>query len=150
MGRKSASAAVVLAVVFAAPRARASEAPSVDDVDDEELESLEDEALGPRGDLRTRAETVSFDARERSLELQGNVRVDAPPFHFRSQRVRFSRQRLGIEIEGKGKLAFCPCLGTPLTIEFDKAVVAPPGDLVFHEPTLEFYGVPIFHLSWFW
>ncbi|MBX3188725.1 MAG: hypothetical protein KF819_17035 [Labilithrix sp.] len=96
---------------------------------------------------------MSFDARLRTLELAGNVRVDAPPFHLRAQRIRLTRTSIGIEIEGlegKGSLAFCPCLGTPLKVDFDKAIVAPPGDLILKSPTLKFYDVPILPLPWFW
>lgn len=134
--------------------AHAREGPALDDevvlADDEDVSQLADEALDHRGTLRTRAETVSFDAKQRMVELSGNVRVDAPPFHLRSQHIRLSRTKYGIEVDGKGRLAFCPCLGTPLTVEFEKAIVAPPGDLILKSPTLEFYGVPFFHLPWFW
>jgi hypothetical protein len=134
-------------VLVRAPRtAYASETPAVDEVG----ESLEDEALGPRSNLRTRAEEVSFDARQRTLELVGNVRVDSPPFHLTSQRIRLTRTRYGIEIDGKGSLAFCPCLGTPLKVDFDAAIVAPPGDLILKNPTLRFYDVPILPLPYFW
>jgi len=126
--------------------ARASEPPSVD----EEQDAIEEEALGPRSNLRTRAEEVSFDARQRTLELVGNVRVDSPPFHLTSQRIRLTRTRYGITIEGKGSLAFCPCLGTPLKVDFDEALVAPPGDLILKNPTLRFYDVPILPLPYFW
>lgn len=142
------AAAIATAVLLTAGRASAAEPPSVDEEPDNT--EIEDEALGPRGNLRTRAETVSFDARQRVLELSGNVRVDAPPFHLRSQRIKLTRTRLGIEVEGTGRLAFCPCLGTPLTVEFRKAYVAPPGDLILEHPKLEFYGVPILILPWFW
>lgn len=115
-----------------------------------DIDAIEEEALGPRSNLRTRAEEVSFDARERSLELAGNVRVDSPPFHLRSQRIKLTRTRYGIEIVGKGSLAFCPCLGTPLKVDFDEAIVAPPGDLILKNPTLRFYDVPILPLPYFW
>ncbi|MDB4933411.1 MAG: hypothetical protein JWP87_383, partial [Labilithrix sp.] len=98
----------------------------------------------------TRAEEVSFDARQRTLELVGNVRVDSPPFHLTSQRIRLTRTRYGIEIVGRGSLAFCPCLGTPLKVDFDEAIVAPPGDLILKNPTLRFYDVPILPLPYFW
>ena len=124
----------------------ASEPPAVDEAE----EALELEALGPRGNLRTRAEEVSFDSRLRTLELSGNVRVDARPFHLRSERIKLTRTRLGIEIVGKGSLAFCPCLGTPLTIDFDEVLVAPPGDLILTHPTLRLYSVPILPLPYFW
>ncbi|MDB5216403.1 MAG: hypothetical protein JWO86_4330 [Myxococcaceae bacterium] len=117
---------------------------------DEEQDALELEALGPRTNLRTRAEEVSFDARQRTLELIGNVRIDSPPFHLTSQRIRLTRMRYGIEVDGKGSLAFCPCLGTPLKVDFDQALVAPPGDLILKNPTLRFYDVPILPLPYFW
>jgi len=148
--RRSRSASALAAVAFAvlvvcgARPALASEPPAVD----EEQDALE--ALGPRGNLRTRAEEVSFDARQRTLELIGNVRVDSPPFHLTSQRIRLTRTRYGIEIDGKGSLAFCPCLGTPLKVDFDEALVAPPGDLILKNPTLRFYDVPILPLPYFW
>jgi hypothetical protein len=123
--------------------ARALDSPAVD-------EELEEEALGPRGNLRTRADDVSFDARSRTLELSGDVRVDAAPFHLRSDRIKLTRTRFGVEVEGKGSLAFCPCLGTPLTVDFARAIVAPPGDLILASPTLRVYGVPVMHLPVFW
>ena len=138
--------------VLLAPRgALAREAPGLHDDDGaEDLSGLEEEAFGTHGLVRTRAETVSFDARARTIELSGNVRVDSPPFHLRSQHIRLTRTKYGIEADGKGRLAFCPCLGTPLTIEFEKAIVAPPGELILKDPKLEIYGVPVMYLPWFW
>ncbi|MDF2698268.1 MAG: hypothetical protein K0S65_6651, partial [Labilithrix sp.] len=142
---------VALAFLFAPRVVLARETSALDeDPDPEDLADLEEEAFGTRGLVRTRAETVSFDAKARSIELSGNVRVDSPPFHLRSQRIRLSRTRWGIEADGKGKLAFCPCLGTPVTIEFEKAIVAPPGELILKSPKLEIYGVPVMWLPWFW
>lgn len=141
-----ASVPAAVLVVLAARTVSAAEPPAVD----EEQDAIEEEALGPRSNLRTRAEEVSFDARQRTLELVGNVRVDSPPFHLTSQRIRLTRTRHGIEIEGKGSLAFCPCLGTPLKVDFDEALVAPPGDLILKNPTLRFYNVPILPLPYFW
>lgn len=100
--------------------------------------------------MRTRAESVSFDAHEKSLDLDGNVRIDLPPFHLRSQHLRLQRVRWGIEAQGEGSIKFCPCLGTPLTIRFEKAIVAPPGELFLKSPRLELYGVPVMWLPWFW
>ena len=142
---------VALALLLAPRAAFARETSALDeDPDPEDLANLEEEAFGTRGLVRTRAETVSFDAKARSIELSGDVRVDSPPFHLRSQRIKLTRTRWGIEADGKGKLAFCPCLGTPVTIEFDKAIVAPPGELILKNPKLEIYGVPVMYLPWFW
>jgi len=118
------------------------------DPEDADIGELGDDAV--RGQMRTRAESVSFDTRERSLELDGNVRIDLPPFHLRSHHLTLARTKYGIEAKGDGHIAFCPCLGTPLTIEFDKAIVAPPGELLLRSPKLEFYGVPVMWLPWFW
>lgn len=137
-------------LLFAASPTFAAETAGLHEDDAEDVSELEADALGTRGLLRTRAEQVSFDARERSLELSGNVRVDSPPFHLRSQHIKLSRTRYGIEADGQGRLAFCPCLGTPLTVEFDKAYVAPPGELILKSPKLELYGVPVLYLPWFW
>lgn len=138
-------------VLFGAREASARDAPALHEgADPEELADFEEEAFGTRGLVRTRAETVSFDGKARDIELAGNVRVDAPPFHLRSDKIRLARTKWGIEADGKARLAFCPCLGTPLTIEFDKAIVAPPGELILKSPTLEVYGVPVFWLPWFW
>jgi hypothetical protein len=143
--RRAAAGIATAVILLASTRALAAEQPSVDG---EEVE--EEDFFDTHGNLRTRAETVSFDARQQVLELSGNVRVDSPPFHLRAPRIKLTRTKLGIEVEGKGRLAFCPCLGTPLTVEFEKAFVAPPGDLIIKSPTLEFYGVPIMYLPWFW
>ena len=164
--RRTAASVVTLALSAVAvllPRtASAREVSAVDDerggvgegadaaASEADNDAIEEEALGPRSNLRTRAQEVSFDASARSLELAGNVRVDSPPFHLTSQRIKLTRTRYGIEIVGKGSLAFCPCLGTPLKVDFEEAIVAPPGDLILKNPTLRFYDVPILPLPYFW
>jgi hypothetical protein len=96
------------------------------------------------------ADSVSLDAKTQAVEVKGNVRVDASPFHLRSERLLLRRSWRGLELEGPGRLAFCPCLGTPLTVSFDGAAVAPPGDLLLKDATLQVYRVPIFWLPVFW
>ena len=83
-----------------------------------------------------RADDVVLDGTTRELELSGNVRVDAAPFHLSSERLRIWRSSRGVRVRGDGRLAFCPCLGNPLTIEFKGATVAPPGDLLLDRPRL--------------
>ncbi len=105
-------------------------------------------AEAPPVDLR--ADDVVFDARQKELDLTGNVRVDSSPFHLSSDRLRVWRSSRGVVVKGRGKLAFCPCLGTPLTVGFKGATVAPPGDLVLESPRLELYGIPVFWAPFFW
>ncbi len=97
-----------------------------------------------------RADDVAIDGREHELALQGHVRVDSPPFYLTSDRLLVKRTRFGAEVDGKGQVAFCPCLGTPLAVGFDGATVAPPGDLFLTDPTLRVYDVPVAWLPYFW
>ena len=85
------------------------------------------------------------------MVLEGDVRVDSPPFHLRSEHVRLRRSGGGpLELEGEGTLGFCPCLGTPLAVTFQGAKIAPPGDLFLERPVLSFFGVPVLWLPAFW
>jgi hypothetical protein len=97
------------------------------------------------------ASDVEIDARTREAVLKGDVRVDAPPFHLRSDELRLRRTWRGaIDVEGTGRLTFCPCLGAPLAVRFEEATVAPPGDLILRSPSLEIFGAPVLWLPYFW
>jgi hypothetical protein len=97
------------------------------------------------------ASDVEIDARTREAVLKGDVRVDAPPFHLRSDELRLRRTSRGaIDVEGAGRLTFCPCLGAPLAVRFEEATVAPPGDLILRSPSLEILGAPVLWLPYFW
>jgi len=96
-----------------------------------------------KGELDVRADEVSVDTRLLELELKGNVHADAPP-------LKLKRTPIGVVVDGDGRLAFCPCLGTPLTIAFSGATVAPPGDLILRSPRLLVFGLPVFWLPVFW
>ncbi|MCW5831781.1 MAG: hypothetical protein KIS78_04930 [Labilithrix sp.] len=77
--------------------------------------------------------------------------MDFPPFHLRSQRITLAahalRHRGGRQGEAR---VLVRASRTPITIEFDKAIVAPPGELILKDPKLEIYGVPVMYLPWFW
>lgn len=96
------------------------------------------------------ADNVAVDAKDKSLDVSGNVRIDAAPFHLRSDKLHLARSWRGLEITGEGRLSFCPCEGPPLTMVFQAAAVAPPGDLFLKHARLELYGVPVFYLPYFW
>ncbi len=108
------------------------------------------EARADIAPLDAHADDVTLDAQKREVDLRGNVRVDSPPFHLTSNALKLRRGPRGVEVEGSGRLAFCPCLGTPLAVPFEGAIVAPPGDLVLKRPRLEIYGVPVMWLPYFW
>jgi hypothetical protein len=96
-----------------------------------------------------RADEVSFDARTNALEAKG-VRVDVPPFHLSSEQVQLRKTPIGVELDGQGRLAFCPCLGNPLAISFKGATVAPPHDVILRSPRLEIFGLPVLWSPIFW
>ncbi|MGA7120454.1 MAG: hypothetical protein WBY94_10175, partial [Polyangiaceae bacterium] len=89
------------------------------------------------------ADQLHFDARAQALDASGHVHVDQPPFHLTSNELQLRRVPLGVELDGPGTVAFCPCLGTPLGVRFRSATVAPPHDLILRDPVLEVFGVPI-------
>ena len=96
------------------------------------------------------ADEVRLDARSQALDARGHVHVDEPPFHLESDALTLKRVRVGVELDGKGTLEFCPCLGTPLAIRFDGATLAPPHDVVLRDPVLAVFGVPIAWAPVFW
>jgi hypothetical protein len=96
------------------------------------------------------ADEVSFDVRKREIELRGNVKVDAAPFHLRSNELTVKRGPLGVEVVGNGEMSFCPCGDAPLRIGFAGARVAPPGDVFVDDPKLQLNGTTVLWLPWFW
>jgi hypothetical protein len=96
------------------------------------------------------ADEVRFEARAQALEITGHVHVDEPPFHLASDALALRRVPIGAELAGKGTLAFCPCLGTPLAVHFTGATVAPPHDVILRNPVLDVFGVPVAWAPVFW
>ncbi len=96
------------------------------------------------------ADEVRFDPGSQSIDAAGHVRVDEPPFHFTSRELRLRRVPIGVVLEGQGRLAFCPCLGTPLAVHFSGATLAPPYDVILRNPVLEVFGLPVAWLPIGW
>ena len=89
------------------------------------------------------ADQLRFDAGGRAIDASGAVHVDEPPFYLTSDALRLRRVPIGVELDGTGTVAFCPCPGTPLAVRFRGATVAPPHDLVLRDPVLEVLGIPV-------
>jgi hypothetical protein len=111
--------------------------------------ALADEG-GHSPDVSFEADAVRLDPRLQSLDVSGHVRVDEPPFHLTSPALKLWRIPAGVRLQGSGRLAFCPCLGTPLAVRFSEATVAPPHDLLLKDPVLELFGVPLAWLPAIW
>ena len=96
------------------------------------------------------ADQLRFDPGSQEFDVSGHVRVDEPPFHLSSDALRLRRVPIGAQVEGDGKLVFCPCLGAPLAVRFTGATVAPPHDVILRNPVLEVFGVPLAWAPLFW
>jgi hypothetical protein len=60
-----------------------------------------------------------------------------------SNALRVRRLPSGVLVEGEGRLAFCPCLGTPIALRFTSATLAPPHDIIVGNPVVEVFGAPV-------
>jgi hypothetical protein len=100
--------------------------------------------------VQVTAERIELDAESQELVLRGEVELDSAPFHLTSKELRLSRSKRGIVVRGEGRIAFCPCLAQPLAVAFRGATIAPPGDLLIDQPTLEVFHVPVLWLPFFW
>jgi hypothetical protein len=110
----------------------------------------EDDEAPERLPIVFSADEVHFDVRSKALAVAGHVRVDEPPFHFASPALELDRVPMGVDLKGRGKLSFCPCLGTPLAVEFSGATLAPPDDVILRNPVLEVFGLPVAWAPAFW
>ena len=87
--RLARSTELVLAALLLSPRASAEEAST---------------SPFTQGELDVHADEVGVDARLRELDLKGNVRADAPPFHLSADALHLCRSSLGVVIEGDGRV----------------------------------------------
>jgi hypothetical protein len=102
------------------------------------------------GPAEVYADDVVLDGRGETVEVRGNVRVDAAPFFLTSRALKITRSWRGLELDGEAQLSFCACSGPPLVVSFTGAAVAPPADLFIKSPRLAFFGVPVLWLPYFW
>jgi len=85
-----------------------------------------------------------------SLELDGNVRVQAQRYRLKSQHLHLERGPRGVEADGSAEVAFCTCDDPPVRLRVSHATLAPPTDALFVSPRLEVGGVPVFWLPGLW
>lgn len=97
-----------------------------------------------------RADRLEFSPSSDELLLEGNVDVQVDRYRLTSDRLELSRGPRGIIVDGRGRVAFCPCPNPPLTVGFRSALVAPPTDLILKQPVVRVGPVPIFWLPYLW
>jgi hypothetical protein len=96
------------------------------------------------------ADRVQVDGDLGSLELDGNVRVQAQRYRLKSQHLQLRRGPRGVEAEGTADVAFCTCDEPPVRLRVSHATLAPPTDALFQSTRLEAFGVPVFWTPWLW
>ncbi len=96
------------------------------------------------------ADRVEVDGELGSLELDGNVRVQAQRYLLRSQHLQLRRGPRGVEAEGTADVAFCPCDDPLVRLRVSHATLAPPTDALFSNARLEIGSVPLLWLPGLW
>ena len=96
------------------------------------------------------AERVQVEGDLGSLELDGNVRVQAQRYRLKSQHLQLRRGPRGVEADGSADVAFCTCDDPPIRLRVSHATFAPPTDALFMNPRLEVAGVPVLWLPALW
>jgi len=96
------------------------------------------------------AERVQVEADLGSLELDGNVRVQAQRYRLMSPHLQLRRGPRGVEADGTADVACCTCDEPPIRLRVSHATLAPPTDALFINPRLEVGGVPVFWLPALW
>jgi hypothetical protein len=96
------------------------------------------------------ADRVEVDGELGSLQLDGNVHVQAQRYRLKSQHLQLQRGPRGVEADGAADVAFCTCDDPPVKLRVSHATLAPPTDALFSNPKLELWGVPVLWLPGLW
>jgi hypothetical protein len=93
---------------------------------------------------------VVVDTELEEVELDDHVAVRVGRYRLTSERMSLRRGPRGVEVDGSGRIAFCPCPDPPITLGFSSATIAPPTDVLVEDPTVRVGGVPILWLPYLW
>jgi hypothetical protein len=107
-------------------------------------------AQGAEQDVEFEAKRVEIDPDGQTMHLEGDVVVTSDRYRLTSDDVRIRRTPRGVWVDGKGRVAFCPCPEPPVSFGFQRALVAPPTDLVLEQPTFRVGSVPVAWLPYLW
>ena len=108
------------------------------------------QAAAARGEeVRFAADRLDLDPKLSRLELRGRVFVAFDRYRLTGDRLRIGKTPRGVEVDGTGSVAFCPCVEPPVTVGFTWARIGPT-DLVLQNPVLRVGGVPVFWLPYLW
>jgi hypothetical protein len=96
------------------------------------------------------ADRVEVDGELGSLQLDGNVHVQAQRYRLKSQHLQLQRGPRGVEADGDADVAFCTCDDPPVKLRVSRALLAPPTDALFASTQLELWGLPVLWLPGLW
>jgi len=96
------------------------------------------------------ADRVEVDGELGSLQLDGNVHVQAQRYRLKSQHLQLRRGPRGVEADGAADVAFCTCDDPPVKLRVSRALLAPPTDALFESTRLELWGLPVLWLPGLW
>ncbi|HEY5375147.1 MAG TPA: hypothetical protein VIK01_15810, partial [Polyangiaceae bacterium] len=96
------------------------------------------------------ADRVEVDGELGSLQLDGNVHVQAQRYRLKSQHLQLQRGPRGVEADGAADVAFCTCDDPPVKLRVSRALLAPPTDALFERTRLELWGLPVLWLPVLW
>ncbi len=101
-------------------------------------------------ELRLHAGTVDLDGSLTRLHLADQVELRVHRYWLAADELMLERTARGIEVEGQGRIALCPCADPPVTLGFSRVVVAPPTDLLLTNATCRVGSVPIAWVPVLW
>lgn len=104
----------------------------------------------PSKEIQLRAGHVEIEGPFNRLSLSRGVELTVYRYHVTADRLTLDRSPKGILVDGDARVAFCPCSGSPLSVAFRRATVAPPTDLLLKNATFRACGIPVFWLPVFW
>jgi lipopolysaccharide assembly outer membrane protein LptD (OstA) len=100
--------------------------------------------------LDFRAEQMTLDPKDESIELVGDVDVWCGPYQLRSDSLRVLSRSGQVHVEGPASLTLCPCDRAPISMGFRQADIRPSGDVTLDEPSLVLGNTRVFWLPWMW
>jgi hypothetical protein len=104
----------------------------------------------PARQIELHAGHVEIEGPFKRLSLSEGVELTVHRYRVTADRLTLERTSQGILVDGKGRVAFCQCASSPLTVGFSRATVAPPTDLLLRNATFRACGLPVFWLPTYW
>ncbi len=104
----------------------------------------------PTREIELHAGHVEIEGPLNRLSLSEGVELTVYRYRVTADRLTLVHTPQGILVEGDGRVSFCPCASSPLTVSFSRATVAPPTDLLLKQTTFRACGVPVFWLPAYW